>query len=773
MGERPKCTVMRCGVRSLMDPAQLVVGDIVLLDAGEEVPGDMRVLYASKSCSADRSNLTGSLDIIECSNMSTHDDFHRTENLLFYKTTVKEGEVMGVIVATGDSTEYGKILREHGLQDAMREHHPHIPNATKSTIHKLMKRWILPKTSRGTGALAVLDVLVVDCIGVITQKVSRVEHVMCDWAMYDRNSVPRNSCAFRAIMRAIVLCNTAELVHKKTHKAVSVEGGEGSSAGSFMVPLEDTIDPEELPVHGHHPVDGTLLRFYEKHSPYPTPDADSYQEERERWPRVLKMTLAGIGKVDVSIHRFYQSEEDSTSDAEEGHKKSTYQLLKDSVMHLGRSKQPPAAHHHPEWGNLGDNDNDDEGDTEIEHVDVASVPTDSGSDDNITYNGTSKGKEKTSTYDPKATIDHSVQSSNNNNNNSNNNSIKNQPGKKTRRRVGVPFIREEARKDNTFLIVIKGAPERIFPMCDKVLLNGRIYPLGLPRKGNNAGSGSGSVTLGSDEAEAADAEAEGDGVHAQSAHHKHSKAEEELLNHLMDFYEQIGSHFESIFALAQRTLQKPDVPEDYHFRPDPPNFPIDAGFTFLGFVSIGVPPYPDIKHVVDRFRELGTQIIMCSSFHPLTVKTIAKKSHIITHDTVRDIAIKEGVDLAEVDPTRAKAVVVHGDLLSRLEHNELKSLLLSHAEIAFARILPHQKAQVVKTLKELDLVVGVTGASVGDVQALKNAHVGIALHGAPAFAKDASDLIMLKEADCLQTIMNAINIVKNQKPEPCQFCSVQ
>jgi len=44
--------------------------------------------------------------------------------------------------------------------------------------------------------------------------------------------------------------------------------------------------------------------------------------------------------------------------------------------------------------------------------------------------------------------------------------------------------------------------------------------------------------------------------------------------------------------------------------------------------------------MVREFREEGIQLIMCSNLHPLTVKTIALKTSLITHDTARDIAVK-------------------------------------------------------------------------------------------------------------------------------------
>jgi len=41
--------------------------------------------------------------------------------------------------------------------------------------------------------------------------------------------------------------------------------------------------------------------------------------------------------------------------------------------------------------------------------------------------------------------------------------------------------------------------------------------------------------------------------------------------------------------------------------------------------------------------------------------------------------------MSEVDPTRVKAVVMHGDLMAELDEEELKTLLLGHPEVVVAR----------------------------------------------------------------------------------------
>ena len=68
---------------------------------GDTVPADIRVLSCSKHCSIDKSMLIGTAGIVSCTPEGTHQDYHRTHNLAFYKTVVKEGRLTGVVIATG------------------------------------------------------------------------------------------------------------------------------------------------------------------------------------------------------------------------------------------------------------------------------------------------------------------------------------------------------------------------------------------------------------------------------------------------------------------------------------------------------------------------------------------------------------------------------------------------------------------------------------------------------------------------------------------------
>jgi magnesium-transporting ATPase (P-type) len=105
-----RATVLRDGNRREIDAEDLVPGDIVLLDSGARVPADLRLLRV-KNLRVDEAALTGESVPVEKqtaavdAQASTGD---RT-NMSYSGTVVSFGQGRGVVVATGEATEIGRI----------------------------------------------------------------------------------------------------------------------------------------------------------------------------------------------------------------------------------------------------------------------------------------------------------------------------------------------------------------------------------------------------------------------------------------------------------------------------------------------------------------------------------------------------------------------------------------------------------------------------------------------------------------------------------------
>jgi Ca2+-transporting ATPase len=105
-------TVRRGGVRRRLSAEALVPGDVVLLDAGDRVPADLR-LFRVRSLQIDESALTGeSVPVHKHSDALALDTvLADRRNLAFTGTLVAAGSGEGVVWATGDATETGHIAR--------------------------------------------------------------------------------------------------------------------------------------------------------------------------------------------------------------------------------------------------------------------------------------------------------------------------------------------------------------------------------------------------------------------------------------------------------------------------------------------------------------------------------------------------------------------------------------------------------------------------------------------------------------------------------------
>ena len=108
-------TVRRAGEVKEIPAEELVVGDIVLLAAGDRVPADLRLtkvsdLYLSQAA------ITGESAILEKNaqalSYSNSESLTQLENLAFMATTVISGKGEGIVLAVGKDTLYGSFTKE-------------------------------------------------------------------------------------------------------------------------------------------------------------------------------------------------------------------------------------------------------------------------------------------------------------------------------------------------------------------------------------------------------------------------------------------------------------------------------------------------------------------------------------------------------------------------------------------------------------------------------------------------------------------------------------
>ena len=107
----PEATVIRDGQRKHVKAEELVPGDIVVLETGDIIPADMRLIESS-NLKIDESSLTGeSVAVEKDANFTTNEDvgIGDRENYVHSSSIVTYGHGIGLVATTGEDTEIGKI----------------------------------------------------------------------------------------------------------------------------------------------------------------------------------------------------------------------------------------------------------------------------------------------------------------------------------------------------------------------------------------------------------------------------------------------------------------------------------------------------------------------------------------------------------------------------------------------------------------------------------------------------------------------------------------
>ena len=108
-----------CSQRQQILTKNIVVGDLLLLNTGDKIPADARIIEAT-NLEVNEASLTGESEPVKKNNTKAlkieNLPLQSQENMLFYGTYVVMGNALAIVVQTGINTEIGKISQ--GLQEA-------------------------------------------------------------------------------------------------------------------------------------------------------------------------------------------------------------------------------------------------------------------------------------------------------------------------------------------------------------------------------------------------------------------------------------------------------------------------------------------------------------------------------------------------------------------------------------------------------------------------------------------------------------------------------
>lgn len=163
-----------------------------------------------------------------------------------------------------------------------------------------------------------------------------------------------------------------------------------------------------------------------------------------------------------------------------------------------------------------------------------------------------------------------------------------------------------------------------------------------------------------------------------------------------------------------------------------PDFDIaqnENGLTFLGYATLLDPLRPTAKRAISRAEKLG-----------ITIKILTGDSPAVAEYTGKAVGL-----------IRDGQTVYTGEQLEKMSPAEFSRTVNDHH--VFAGVSPRQKYQIIKTLKENN-VVAYQGDGINDAPSLKLADVAIAVDGATDIAKENADIVLLSSN--LEVIINGI-----------------
>ena len=211
----PKASIRRNGKSRDIPARDIVPGDILLLETGDKVPADARLLEASnlkvneatltgESVPVDKhtKQLPGKLSVTECKNM------------VFMGTVVTYGRATAVVVRTGMSTEMGRIAT--GLQEVVPEKTPLQKGISKLSRYivglflGICALLVIVGLIRGMDWLEVFLLAVAAAVSAIPEGLPAVVTVVLAMGMRfmaHRNAIIRRLVAVETLGSATVICS--------------------------------------------------------------------------------------------------------------------------------------------------------------------------------------------------------------------------------------------------------------------------------------------------------------------------------------------------------------------------------------------------------------------------------------------------------------------------------------------------------------------------------------------------------------------------------------
>jgi cation-transporting ATPase F len=212
---RTEVEVVRGGARQRLPSEQLVVGDLVLLEAGARVPADLRLLRG-RNLHTDESALTGESLPVAKGTSAVEGGALLAERvgMAHAGSFVTAGQAAGVVVACGDHTEVGRIsssLQEQvDLSTPLTRKFSRFSRTLLKAILVLAALTFLVGLARGRGVEEMFDGAVALAVGAIPEELPAIVTITLAIGVHRmarRRAIIRKLPAVEALGSTTVICS--------------------------------------------------------------------------------------------------------------------------------------------------------------------------------------------------------------------------------------------------------------------------------------------------------------------------------------------------------------------------------------------------------------------------------------------------------------------------------------------------------------------------------------------------------------------------------------
>lgn len=312
--------VIRNGKKEVVDVKQLVPGDILILEAGDMVPADARIIE-SNGLKVDEAVLTGEsvpvdkdAEAVVDENAPVGDRF----NMLFSSCLISNGRAKAVVVETGMNTEVGKIA---GLLNKTKKSKTPLQERL-AQIGKIMTVVALVSASalfflglsRGEGVMDMLMLAVSLAVAAVPETLMVIVTISLAYGVQNmaaKNAIIRKINAVETLGNTSVICSdkTGTLTQNRmTIKMVWAAGHEPKKAEDDFEVVENhllsilslannaTIEKEEGEerVIGD-PTETAIIRLLQD-------KGNTKRELEEKYPRVFEIPFDSERKLMTTVH---------------------------------------------------------------------------------------------------------------------------------------------------------------------------------------------------------------------------------------------------------------------------------------------------------------------------------------------------------------------------------------------------------------------------------------------------------------------------------------